>query len=362
MADPETPAVATETPASRLSDDPKIVDAVQAHLDAFDDIVTPDTPEVKETPAAEAAPAGATPKAIEESPSEPVDKNVRTSEEVPTEPTKEAAAAPASTLPAAYVRSAKARGWTDEEIQSAVELNPDKALQTFERMHTSRTQEINEWAELGRRVRNQGQTGAPAPASSSAPAPAVTPTAALQPINVKETAEKFGNEELIEALAGPVNAAIKALQPIMQTAAQAEAQAKRAAQEALGKTVQDFFTHTSMAPYSEAYGKGEWGKLTPAQQETRQKVLETADALIAGAAFQGRKLSVQDALTLAHDSVSAPVKETVIRDQLKAAVKKRAAGITLKPTAQGRAAQGGPPSSKAELMTRTEDRLAKAFS
>jgi hypothetical protein len=339
------PTVEAPAPASRLSEDPKIVSAVQAHLDAFDDIETPDTP-VAEVPAEEPA---ATPAPTEESKvpaEEPVAESV-----------VEAAPAPVveSTLPAAYVRTAKSRGWDDKEIADFAKANPELALKTFERMHESRTQEIKEWAELGRKTRTNAQGASPV---TSVAAPAQSP--ALAPINVQEMVEKFGNKELIEALAGPVNAAIAAVAPLAQGARQAQEQAKRTAAENLGKTVQDFFTGSDMKPYTDAYGT-RVDTLTAPQIEQRQKVLETADALIAGAAFQGRRLSVQDALTLAHDSVSSGLKTNIVRNQLKTSVTKRQHQITLKPTNVGRAAAGGPPRSKQELLGRTEDRLAKAF-
>ena len=174
--------------------------------------------------------------------------------------------------------------------------------------------------------------------------------------------EKFGNQELIEALAGPVNAAISALTPVLQSVERTQAEAKRTHREALARTVQDFFTAKEMAPYAEIYGQDE-ANLTKPQFVMRDKVLETADALISGAILQGRTPpSVQDALTLAHDSVASPVRETIIRDKIRKDVKRREANITLRPTAQGRRASGGPPRDRQELFGRTEDRLAKAFS
>jgi hypothetical protein len=273
-------------------------------------------------------------------------------------PVVEAVATEASTLPAAYIRSAKARGWTDDEIVRFAKADPDLAMKTFERNHQSRTQEINEWAELGRKTR---QAPSPGPAAQPAVTPAPRSTAsALTPIDVQAMVDKFGNQELIEAIVGPVNAAIAAMAPIVEGATAAQTQAKQAASETLAKTVQDFFTGKAMKPYADAYGMA-LSSLTREQVDARSKVLETADALIAGAAFQGRQLSVDEALTLAHDSVSSGLKESVIRNKIQASVTKRAKGITLKPTAQGRAAAGGPPRDRQELLGRAEDRLAKAF-
>jgi hypothetical protein len=116
-----------------------------------------------------------------------------------------------------------------------------------------------------------------------------------------------------------------------------------------------------MKAFESVYGPASFAAKTPEQAKMVEKVLETADALIAGAAFQGRQLDVNEALVLAHDSVASSVKETVIRDAIRKDVTKRGKGITLKPTAQGRRAQGGAPRDRQELLARTEDRLAGAF-
>jgi hypothetical protein len=341
----EQPVVvaAPETP-SRLSDDAKIVSAVQAHLEAFSDVVA-DEP-VAEAPVAEVV--------TEET---PIAEAPVVVEEKPVEAAPAAPVAEESTLPAAYVRSAKARGWTDAEIVSFSKTNPELALKTLERMHTSRVSEVQEWAELGRRVR---QGGNPIPAQAQVAQPAMQSQTGLQPINVQEMVEKYGNEDLIKALAGPVNAAISMLDPLVQNARVSQVRAQQAQMETLGKTVQEFFTAGEMKPYAEVYGKS-INALTAPQVEMRSKVLETADALIAGAAFQGRQLSVPEALSLAHDSVASGLKENIIRETIRTSVQKRARSLTLKPTAQGRPAVGGPPRDRAELLTRTEDRLAGAF-
>jgi hypothetical protein len=347
---------ATETEAPRSSEDPKIVSAVQAHLDAFDSLLEDgDTPQVEATPATETpvSPDGETPVESE---------SAETPAETPETPAAEAASATAdTTLPAAYHRTAKARGWTDQEIANFHKADPGLAIKTFERMHESRTKEINEWAELGRKNRGAAPTPAASPQAQTLAQPASSPgSTALKPINVAEMVEKYGNQELIEALAGPLNQAIEALTPIIAETQQHRAAARQTAQESLNKTVQDFFTGKDMAGYKAVYGTTP-ASLTAEQVDMRSKVLETADALIAGAAFQGRQLDVNEALVLAHDSVASGVKETVIRDAIRKDVTKRGKGITLKPTAQGRRATGGAPRDRQELLARTEDRLAGAF-
>jgi len=350
--------VEPEAPASRLSDDPKIVDAVQAHLDAFlsdgEVVETPDPKvETKETPVEG--------EHVVEPVVEPVVESV-------VEPVVEAVIAgdkpEDSTLPAAYVRTAKARGWTDQEIIDFNKATPELALKTMERMHESRTKELNEWAELGRRSRlapAAGQVVASPVASPAAPV-ATGAEVSLQPINVQELAEKFGNEELIAAIAGPINAQVAAMQPLMAEVKATRERENSAHQATLAKTVQDFFSSDEMKSFVPVYGPAAFEAKTPEQRDKVSRVLEMADALIAGAAHQGRDVQVPDALMLAHDSIASEFKENIIRDGIREKVAKREKSITLKPTAKGRVAVGGPPRDRQELLSRTEDRLAAAFS
>lgn len=180
----ESAAPVTETPASRSSDDPKIVDAIQEHLNAFNDLVEDgDTPAVPaETPAAE------------EKPEEGDETPPPNETEEPKPKTEEAAPALAdSTLPAAYFRTAKARGWTDEEITQFHKANPDLSLKTFERMHESRTKEIQEWAELGRKNRPASSGGARLPLLRPPPVPRSNPrpsSRSMRPNSSRSTATR----------------------------------------------------------------------------------------------------------------------------------------------------------------------------
>jgi hypothetical protein len=329
---------------TRSADDPKIADAIQKHLDAFLESETAETPTVADTPTE-------TPK-VEEIPTEEVATDEKPIEEAVATPVVE------STLPAAYVRTAKSRGWTDEEITNFAKTNPDLSIRTFERMHQSRTQEINEWADLGRKNRQTLTSSTQTPVSP-VPAISASPVPALQPIDIPTMVQKFGNQELIEALAGPINAQIAVLAPLVEGATRIQAQARHAQQEVLGKIVEDFFTNKDMVPFAEVYGKT--GSLTDSQVKTRSVVLELADAMIAGKALRGQQMSVQEALTDAHDVVTTGMKETIIRDKIRNDIAKRASSITLRPTATGRRSSGGPPRDRQELLDRTEARLAKAF-
>jgi hypothetical protein len=271
---------------------------------------------------------------------------------------KEAVVEETPTLPDAYRRTAKAREWTDAEIDKFVKADPELAIRTFGKMHESRAKEIGEWATLGRQARQQSASGAIAPASPTLPASPAP--AALKPVDVKALIEKYGNDELIEALAGPVNAQMEALKPILEQARVQQQTAARQQGEMLGKIVQDFFTGKPMEQFKETYG-GDLGSLSQDQFGARNKVLEMADALVAGARMQGRNLMVDEALQLAHDSVSKDKIETMVRDGIKKSVVQREKGITLKPSNTGRVASDAPAKNRREAEEHARTRLAEVF-
>ena len=342
----------TDDSASPSIANKKIEDTIQTHLDAFNVKNDDHTPDPLVLPKVDGVtPGEPTPEDDTTSDTAPVVEPVSTNEPVPAEPATTGAAASASTLPEAYIRTAKARGWTDDEIQDfAASAKQDVVLKTFERMHESRIKETQEWAAAGRKVKQ----------TDTAPVALETPQSA-GPKDYAALAELHGvDETTLRAILEPIDARFAAFEPIMQKAAASQAQVVRTQQEALGKIVRDFFASPEITRYKEAYGSDP-NALTATQMALRERVLETADALITGATMQGRDLSIPDALALAHDSESSSFREQVIRDQLRKDSKQREKGITFKPTAQGRQAVGGPPRDEAELLARTVDRLQNVF-
>lgn len=346
MPDPaeKTGTEVAERPGSRLSDDPKIVSQVEKTLSEFVDDVDgtiPPAPKLEK----------------------PVEKEVETPEaeekveEAPkAEPKKveeAAASADAPTLPDAYRRTAKGYEWTDAEIDRLWKADPEMAMRTFTKLHESRTKQIGEWADLGRKAR---QTVPVAKTEMPAPAAAVD----LKPVDIKALIEKYGNDDLIAALAGPVNAQIEALRPILEQAKVAQQIAARQQGEVLGKLVQDFFTGKPMEQFKESYG-GDWASLTADQTKARNNVLEMADALVAGAKQQGRNLTVNEALQMAHDTVSKDRIEQLVRDGIKKSVVQRGKGLTLKPSNTGRVSADAPAKNRREAEEHARTRLAEVF-
>jgi hypothetical protein len=97
-------------------------------------------------------------------------------------------------------------------------------------------------------------------------------------------------------------------------------------------TVDKFFTDPALKPYVNFYGEGKVAdKLTVGQMNNRWAMLEMADRIIAGSESQGREVTPEVAMEMAHLSVSEKHRTEALRVELKSKVKKRANGVTLKP-------------------------------
>lgn len=254
-----------------------------------------------------------------------------------------------SVIPAAYRRSLKSYQWTDEEIDAAAKANPDGFLKLADKAHQTRNEETRRMSDLGRQLKVQ-ETAAQS-AKTTQPA---TP-ASFQPIDVAGLKAKYGEEPFIaqlEQMNGLV-AWANTVRPQIEASQQRQAAAEL---DSLGRSIDGFFSSKDMEPYFDQYGKAA-AKLTDQQATTRQKVLETADLLISGARAMGRNLTLEEALTTAHDSVSGPIRETAARTKIVQQVKARTQAITLRPGAKAAAK----PSDSSALQTKVRAGLAAAF-
>lgn len=262
----------------------------------------------------------------------------------------------APTLPDAYRRSLKAYDWTDEDIDANLKALGHKFIETAQRIHANRNAEVAQWAAAGRAARNQQQQQPPATGQA---APASGPQA-LQPVDVTKLKEQYGDDELIDAIVNPVNAAIEQINAIVPQIQHSQQAAQMAELEALGRQVEAFFTGDDLKPYREIYGDAS-KTLAPQQIEARNKVLELADALVIGMKLQGRKVSLSEALTLAHDSVAGEFKVKQAKAEIKGALKKREKGITLKPGNKKPAAREGVVRTRSDLERKVAQGLRGVF-
>lgn len=278
------------------------------------------------------------------------------------EPAAEAGPEPKGpVLPAAYRRSLKAYGWDDAEIDAAMKADPANFMVAAGKIHRTRSEEIAAWAEQGRAARrsaNEGRGAAGAGGRTTEAPTYIDPKTGLyRPIDVDALIERHGNEDLVREIAEPFNAIISQINGILPDLLSGVEQVRESREQNLAQQIDAFFSSKDLAPFAEFYGK-DFGTADEKQIENRNKVLEMADALIAGAAAQRRKLSVQDALLAAHDHVSGSFRAAAERKTLKQTVTARAKGVTLRPSGSRGIHGDGPAKTEDELLNRTRQRMA----
>jgi hypothetical protein len=272
----------------------------------------------------------------------------------------------APTLPDAYRRSLKAYGWKDEEIDQNLKALGTNFVSTASRIHENRNAELANFAAAGRQARERQQVplDQDGQQDQQQTAQEKSPLKALKPVNADQLKEKYGEDELVDAIVGPVNATVEAINAIIPSLQAGQQAAQQAEVERVSRQVDEFFGNEELKSYSELYGSSQEG-LNEAQLETRNKVLDTAYDLITGAAtLRNQQLSLNEALGLAHEIVSKDFKETAVRQEVKKKAKKRNRGLSMKPTkGSGRNAldRKGEPRDRSELESRTRSRLKSVF-
>lgn len=333
-----------------------IQDKFDSVFNAADDAVeTPATPEKKPDPEPtvdEEIPA----KTAEESKGEekPVDEVTdEVTDDKTDEPVVEAAVdSTAPILPAAYRRSLKAYEWTDAEIEAGLKSGGAQFIQTASKLHATRNRELGEWAKLGREKKAETAATLPAPSSIG--------TAALPAINVEELKKEYGENTFFDKVVVPINQTIAAINSMLPAVQKSVARTQRSEAEALGSQIDGFFSGSELKDFAPIYGT-KTATLTDAQLTERQKVLEHADALIGGAAMQGRKLTLEQALTLAVDSLTSGQREQTAREKIAASLKARQRGITLKPGARKTLPSGKQADPREALASQVKGKLAAMF-
>lgn len=238
------------------------------------------------------------------------------------------------TLSEAQRRSAYARGWTDSEIDAYVRSDRESALNRFERIHLERNAEIQEYARLGRQLKESEKGAVQSPQTATQPTARAEQGTTLQPLDAQALATQHGaDEELVSAIVGPVNEAIATLNAVMPDLTDGIEKVRKTEYDALATQIDQFFSAPALKPYEQIYGTP--GNRTVDQNDTWQATLELADSIRAGALYQGRNLSVEDALDAAHSSISSKFNIETARAEIKTKTKKRSASVSLKPNKAG---------------------------
>ncbi len=296
---------------SKLDDvDDSLIDKVQASLDAIngEDAVEDDTDD-QQTDNDDPTPENQADDSVSTSDDEPDVDEDKGADDKDTEEVQ---------LPDAYYRAAIHQGWKPDEIKEFFEANPELAIKTLAKNHESTNKLNSEFARVGRIK----------PEDKVADSPTATETIAATNVDMDAIKEQYGDDSAIVKAMIVMQAKLNSV-PEQQVVERA---APVSHDDPMRATVDRFFTDPTIKLYKDFYGEGvDTAKLTQEQHSNRFKMLLMAEDIVKGSQFYGRSITVEAAMESAHLLVSEPVREKAVRAELKATIKKRAKGVTLKP-------------------------------
>jgi len=273
----------------------------------------------KSTPEPAVSPSAEKPASDEKKPKE---------EKVPAQEQKPIAEE-STTLPAEVRRSLQNYGYTDAQIDEKLKTGSKDFLNIAEMAHNIRKKEVEAYARLGQQVQQQK------PAAQQTPVTAPAATDEVTEADIQEFLKLNPNNPSALFIAKQARSDIAFRQQ--------QREATRAAQNAATQTqINSFFAQEGMKAYTEHYAK----------PEVKQKLLETAAAVEAGLAAQGRQVTVTEALTMAHDALAAPIVKAAARQEITDEAKARDAALTQRNVGGGNPAPETSPRKSKHFVTR----------
>ena len=316
-------------------DDEKLVSKVQQALKkaggAKDDLEeTPPSPEPDEESADES-----------ESTSEPESEPTDDEDSTPEPDGEPAAGEKGKTKPAIpdnHYRALIHQEWTPERISKVYEKDPELLLELAENAYKTVNNLSRQFANSGRIKRELEQKQGQPQQPQQQPTQPQQQGPNLEKLRAQYEEDPFGaTVELLKSFCQ------QSQQPVQVPQQPAVSRDQFNEDLALTQHLISFWGADDMKPYADFYGPMfdenrqpylTANHLTPGQQANRQRVLVEADRIITGASMQGEDIPIQQALAMAHMVVSAPIAKQIARKELVKAVKKKAKGVTLQPTAR----------------------------
>lgn len=274
-------------------------------------------------------------------------------------------------IPDAYIRAAIHQGWDKEVVDDLVKNSPELALKALENLYISTNNASREWSELGRaKIDAERAAASDAQTATEAAAQEDPATTAL----IEKIKKEYPDDPLMDVVIAGLKKPVQQPKPqASQPRAQYETATARhnaAANAAIDQRINAFFSSDAMKPYEKFYGKLELGQipedLTNGQQANRLAVLEETEYIIAGHNMRNQKIEIEQALEKAHFIVTEPIRQQIIRDNLKATATKRAKSMTLKPSESKRSsdsmnAESSKPRNRRELENTVQQKLNSVF-
>lgn len=263
------------------------------------------------------------------------------------------------------VRAAVHQGWDMKQIKDFMQLDPDRARATFQKMYESTNKLSQQFADMGREKLKQ-DTQEQEPEAKPKKKDGEKPE--FKGLDIAELRKQYDNDPVIELLAGQQDQN-KILFDMVQDLREATTTRPEVAQRtqqlgteaaAVGQQIDAFFKQGDMKLFDDFYGSGD--NLTPGQAANRIAMYELADQISAGRELQGLNTTVEEALIQAHMLVSEPVREKMVRTNIVSQLKKRSKGISLKPGSKGRdvnTTEHIKPQNDQEVIENAQTRLDK---
>jgi len=271
-------------------------------------------------------------------------------------------------IPDAYYRAAKHQGWSDDDIAALHKANPALAEKTFAKLYDSTNKLSREFSAIGR-AKLQAKKAQPAKTEPTGTEPKKSE---FKKIDIDKLRKDYDNDPIVELVAQMQDQFEQLHSKLDKEPAKTEEtpaiseqelRAKIQEEAAMEQQIEQFFNADDLKQYKEFYGDlpknaRNWDILSTQQKTNRWEVLQRADEILIGAEAQGREMGIDEALKLAHLIISEPMREKVIRENIKAKVVKRQKSLTLKPTGKMMDNKTGP-LTRDQLVERTKERLSK---
>lgn len=279
-------------------------------------------------------------------------------------------------LPDAYYRAAIHREWKPEDIDELYKANPKLCIKTLANIYEEVNRASRDFAAIGRahklqeQQQQQGQEQGEQKSSEKVEFKTVDADKLRKDYPDDPIAELVIEQNQQNKILFDEVQTLKQTRPaqqIVQPSGVVDQQQRAIDQEenAIRQQIETFFESDELNDYSEFYGDVpknavNWDNLIVGQRANRWAVIQMMDEMMVGAELHGRELKVDEAMRLAHLSVTEPIREKVIRKNIQDSVTKRSKGLSLKPSSSAKV-DSTKPQTKEELESVTEERLRKVF-
>lgn len=249
-----------------------------------------------------------------------------------------------SDIPDAYVRAAVHQGWKQEEVEKFWKDDKEKAEKTLSKILESTNRLSTQWGQLGQQqMMTQPPTTKPTD-SFETPAEKDSDSKSFEGLDISKLKTEYDDDNLIDDVIKPLNDLLVNMKTELDSVKTQQTETsqginfqKQNVQEeknnAIGQQIDQFFSSPELKSFEKHYGVGsDWAKFEGEQANNRLKMLTLADQIKAGAAYQSEKISNEEAMSLAHMSLTSHIAEQMIIDRIRNSLTKREKSLSLKPS------------------------------